>query len=204
MAAAPRLHSLLAGVPLLAFGAIFATLFLLSFSSFLGASAANIHLNTDSEGWHRGRATYFGASPELVETFERVRGAGSYGDLHYGSCGMYRKPQVSEMKDFFLMMMMKKKIKEKKKSKKRKKKLTIFFLHQKILRIDPLNPLDKQTPTTTRESKPSARKTSPSTRPTPPPPRTPTRISPDPAVDATRSGASPASSRRTTTTTKGR
>ena len=82
-------HSLLAGVPLLAFLALLGLLLLAS-----SARAANIHLQTDSEGWHRGRATYFGASPELVETFERVRGAGSYGDLHYGSCGMYRKPQV--------------------------------------------------------------------------------------------------------------
>lgn len=85
-------HSLLAGVPLLAFLALFGILFLASSVK----AASNIHLQTDSEGWHRGRATYFGASPELVETFERVRGAGSYGDLHYGSCGMYRKPQVRE------------------------------------------------------------------------------------------------------------
>ena len=92
----PRLllnHSLLAGVPLLAFLALFGILFLAA--SNVKAANSNIHLQTDSEGWHRGRATYFGASPELVETFERVRGAGSYGDLHYGSCGYFNKPQVS-------------------------------------------------------------------------------------------------------------
>lgn len=84
-------HSLLAGVPLLAFLTLFGILY---FASNAKAANSNIHLQTDADGWHRGRATYFGASPELVETFERVRGAGSYGDLHYGSCGMYRKPQV--------------------------------------------------------------------------------------------------------------
>ena len=100
--ASPRLlqnpHSLLAGVPLLAFLALLGILLLASAAN---VKAANIHLQTDSEGWHRGRATYFGASPELVETFERVRGAGSYGDLHYGSCGMYRKPQVRVDRVFF-------------------------------------------------------------------------------------------------------
>lgn len=106
---APRFlnHSLLAGVPLLAFLALFGILLFAS-----NARSANIYLQTDSEGWHRGRATYFGASPELVETFERVRGAGSYGDLHYGSCGMYRKPQVSFV--FFLVWWWREREKEEK------------------------------------------------------------------------------------------
>ena len=182
-------HSLLAGVPLLAFLALLGLLLLAS-----SARAANIHLQTDSEGWHRGRATYFGASPELVETFERVRGAGSYGDLHYGSCGMYRKPQVRSA--FWVV--------EKKKGNQREEREKNERRGKKTKKISPFKKKKKKKSNkqTNRASKPSAPRTSPSTRPTPPRPPTPTLTSPGPAADATRSAASPASSRRTTTTTR--
>ena len=47
-------------------------------------------------GWYDGRATFFGASKQLQDSFEKIRGPGSYGDLHYGSCGYFDKPQVGE------------------------------------------------------------------------------------------------------------
>ena len=45
---------------------------------------AAMHTPTSGDGWYDGRATFFGASDELVHTFERIRGPGSYGDLVWG------------------------------------------------------------------------------------------------------------------------
>lgn len=52
----------------------------------LAATAAHaaMHVPTTGDGWYSGRATFFGASDELVHTFERIRGPGSYGDLVWG------------------------------------------------------------------------------------------------------------------------
>lgn len=48
------------------------------------AALAAMHTPTSGDGWYDGRATFFGASDELVHTFEKVRGPGSYGDLVWG------------------------------------------------------------------------------------------------------------------------
>ena len=60
------------------------------------AARASSVVTVSHDGWYSGRATFFGASDELVSTFERIRGPGSYGDLHYGSCGYFNKPQGIE------------------------------------------------------------------------------------------------------------
>ena len=50
--------------------------------------------------WHSkariliGSATFFDASDDFRSSFEKIRGEGSFGDLHYGSCGYFNKPQV--------------------------------------------------------------------------------------------------------------
>jgi len=59
------------------------------------ASAGIITVSSEP-GWYDGRATFFGASKQLQDSFEKIRGPGSYGDLHYGSCGYFDKPQVGE------------------------------------------------------------------------------------------------------------
>ena len=66
-----------------------------SSSSSLFASAAVVVSQTP-DGWIRGRATFFDASDDFRSSFEKIRGEGSFGDLHYGSCGYCNKPQVRE------------------------------------------------------------------------------------------------------------
>ena len=58
------------------------------------ASAAAVVVSQTSDGWIRGRATFFDASDDFRSSFEKIRGEGSFGDLHYGSCGYFNKPQV--------------------------------------------------------------------------------------------------------------
>ena len=72
---------------------------LLTLAALAASAHATMHTPTTGDGWYDGRATFFGASDSLVDVFERVRGPGSYGDLHYGSCGYYNKPQVGEERE---------------------------------------------------------------------------------------------------------
>ena len=79
--------------PLLLLLAAIALVAASSSSSALFASAAVVVSQT-SDGWIRGRATFFDASDDFRSSFEKIRGEGSFGDLHYGSCGYFNKPQV--------------------------------------------------------------------------------------------------------------
>lgn len=87
-----------AGLPLLLLLALVAASHL-----FTPASAAVVVSQT-SDGWIRGRATFFDASDDFRSSFEKIRGEGSFGDLHYGSCGYFNKPQVRrEMSDAIII-----------------------------------------------------------------------------------------------------
>jgi len=56
--------------------------------------SAAVVVSKTPDGWIRGRATFFDASDDFRSSFEKIRGEGSFGDLHYGSCGYFNKPQV--------------------------------------------------------------------------------------------------------------
>ena len=67
---------------------------LVAASSFTPFASAAVVVSQTSDGWIRGRATFFDASDDFRSSFEKIRGEGSFGDLHYGSCGYFNKPQV--------------------------------------------------------------------------------------------------------------
>jgi hypothetical protein len=57
--------------------------------------SAHAYVQTPSsgDGWFDGRATFFGAPAEFANAF-KDRGEGAFGDLLWGSCGYFNKPQV--------------------------------------------------------------------------------------------------------------
>ena len=66
-----------------------------AYSSLSLFASAAVVVSETPDGWIRGRATFFDASDDFRSSFEKIRGEGSFGDLHYGSCGYFNKPQVS-------------------------------------------------------------------------------------------------------------
>lgn len=83
------------GLPPLLLLLLAATLVAVSSSSLFASAAVVVSQTPD--GWIRGRATFFDASDDFRSSFEKIRGEGSFGDLHYGSCGYFNKPQVGEI-----------------------------------------------------------------------------------------------------------
>lgn len=63
-------------------------------ASLASTASAAVVISQTADGWTRGRATFFDASDDFRASFEKIRGEGSFGDLHYGSCGYFNKPQV--------------------------------------------------------------------------------------------------------------
>lgn len=57
------------------------------------AVAAYVQTPSSGDGWFDGRATFFGAPAEFANAF-KDRGEGAFGDLLWGSCGYFNKPQV--------------------------------------------------------------------------------------------------------------
>ena len=66
-----------------------------AYSSLSLFASAAVVVSETPDGWIRGRATFFDASDDFRSSFEKIRGEGSFGDLHHGSCGYFNKPQVS-------------------------------------------------------------------------------------------------------------
>ena len=69
---------------------------LVAASTFSLFASAAVVVSQTPDGWIRGRASFFDASDDFRSSFEKIRGEGSFGDLHYGSCGYFNKPQVRE------------------------------------------------------------------------------------------------------------
>ena len=62
----------------------------------VSTGSAYVQTPSTSDGWFVGRATFFGA-PSYWEDAFADRGAGAFGDLKYGSCGYFNKPQAGGM-----------------------------------------------------------------------------------------------------------
>jgi hypothetical protein len=62
-------------------------------STTLTLTAAYVQTPASGDGWFDGRATFFGAPKEFADSF-KDRGEGAFGDLLWGSCGYFNKPQV--------------------------------------------------------------------------------------------------------------
>ena len=56
-------------------------------------AAAYVQTPATADGWFDGRATFFGAPQAFADSF-KDRGEGAFGDLLWGSCGYFNKPQV--------------------------------------------------------------------------------------------------------------
>ena len=54
---------------------------------------AYVQTPATADGWFEGRATFFGAPQAFADSF-KDRGEGAFGDLLWGSCGYFNKPQV--------------------------------------------------------------------------------------------------------------
>jgi len=59
----------------------------------LAPATAYVQTPATSDGWFEGRATFFGAPQAFADSF-KDRGEGAFGDLLWGSCGYFNKPQV--------------------------------------------------------------------------------------------------------------
>jgi len=59
----------------------------------LTPAAAYVQTPASGDGWFDGRATFFGAPQAFADSF-KDRGEGAFGDLLWGSCGYFNKPQV--------------------------------------------------------------------------------------------------------------
>jgi hypothetical protein len=59
----------------------------------MGRATAYVQTPSAGDGWFDGRATFFGAPSEFADAF-KDRGEGAFGDLLWGSCGYFNKPQV--------------------------------------------------------------------------------------------------------------